>query len=681
MKAEGIFTRRALVKGGATLAGVGLLGVPELPAFAAGGKAAARTVPLDLLSRTFPPQMLAKSLISARDWRPLPKREERAAWDAVPADVRRSVVERAENVPKVPPVYTASAFLNFQKTGDRYPFDEDVIFQRRKRLNILVVAECIEAKGRFVSQIGDMVWAICEESFWGIPAHVRRQSAGEGLIDPVEMTIELYTGETAMNLAWARYLVGEELDKISPMFRKRIVHEIERRLLVPGLASDDYWWMGIGPAAQRVNNWNPWICSNWMTSVLLVEEDRAKRLASVTKILKCIDQYVNQYPADAGEEEGPGYWSKSPACYFECASALVSATGGTSKVLENPFLRSMGEYIVNAHISDRQYTDYGDALRWLNPSGALLYKFGKATGSTALMEFGPYVATHYGPAVEGEAGAVTLPDAQDAGRLLTDVLLAGELRAAKQTDALVRDVWYPGLGLMAAREQAGSTKGFYVAVQTSNNGRSHGHMDSGSFLVYHDGDPVFIDLGSATYTKATFGKDRNTLWSVRSAFHNLPLVGGVEQAQGGKMRATNLRYSATDARAQLTCDLATAYPAEAGIKRWERTVALDRGAGGVVRFEEEFALTKAAPVVLHMMTPRAPDVSNHGVLRLASNASGKKAVVMRFDPTQLDATVEKIVLHDASLERSWGPVMYRVALSSRGAVTAATWTMEIRAEG
>ncbi len=66
------------------------------------------------------------------------------------------------------------------------------------------------------------------------------------------------------------------------------------------------------------------------------------------------------------------------------------------------------------------------------------------------------------------------------------------IRTAKKADALGRDAWYPALHLMTAREKAGTVDGFYLAVQAASNGRSHGHDDSGSFIVFHDGEPVII---------------------------------------------------------------------------------------------------------------------------------------------------------------------------------------------
>src|SRR6185437_533365 len=109
---------------------------------------------------------------------------------------------------------------------------------------------------------------------------------------------------------------------------------------------------------------------------------------------------------------------------------------------------------------------------------------------------------------------------------------AAKLKTAHQQDALIQDVWYPNLGLMAAREKADSASGLYLALQAASNGRSHAHNDSGSFILYSDGDPIVIDVGVGAYTAKTFSSDRYSIWTMQSAYHNLPTVGGVMQHAG-----------------------------------------------------------------------------------------------------------------------------------------------------
>jgi hypothetical protein len=249
-------------------------------------------------------------------------------------------------------------------------------------------------------------------------------------------------------------------------------------------------------------------------------------------------------------------------------------------------------------------------------------------------------------------------------------MVAAEILNAPAHDALPRDAWYPRLGLMTARQKEGSAAGFYIASQAASNGRSHGHNDSGSFLVFYGGEPVFVDVGPEAYTATTFSKDRYTLWPMQSAYHNLPTIGGVMQHDGDAYRVGDLKYASSDAEASFRADLAPAYPREAGAQRWTRTLKLDRGRG-VVRISEDFVLEKPVEVMLSLMTAVEPVVGRVGV------TIGKTLLV--FDPSQLHATVERIDLTDETMKHSWGEAVYRLKLVSPGPVGKGVWELELRA--
>ena len=75
------------------------------------------------------------------------------------------------------------------------------------------------------------------------------------------------------------------------MILPRVDHEMRERMLSPLLEREDYHWMGFGePGANlhRVNNWNPWIISNWITTILLMERDPEKRVAGIHKTMRAL---------------------------------------------------------------------------------------------------------------------------------------------------------------------------------------------------------------------------------------------------------------------------------------------------------------------------------------------------------------------------------------------------------
>jgi len=118
--------------------------------------------PHDLLTTTYTEAFLKSHLAAPGAWRPYPKWSERAAWEAVPVDIRTAVVARAEADQKAGwKSLLATTFLDFKRNGNRSRFEADS-FGRRAMLQRLILAECLEGNGQFVDEIANGVWLICE---------------------------------------------------------------------------------------------------------------------------------------------------------------------------------------------------------------------------------------------------------------------------------------------------------------------------------------------------------------------------------------------------------------------------------------------------------------------------------------------------------------------------------------
>ncbi len=663
--------RRAFLKGGVGAGTFAFSKASIWPPFALAVSETVNGAPKDLVSTVF--GALSNSLLAPGEWRPYPKAGD-PQWSTVPEQVREAIVARADVVNSTAwPDMLATEELEFKRNGNRSRF-ETISFGRRNRLGDLVLAECIKNNGKYLDQIANGVWLICEESFWGVPAHLGAQKVGAGLADVGDPIIELFGAETSATTAWAVYLLGPQLDTISRRIVERAHIEAKRRILDPYFDRNDFSWMGLGGSPHRLNNWNPWINSNILTANLLLEKDSQRRQAVVKKVCRSIDEFLADYSSDAGCEEGPGYWARSAGSFFDCCWTLVSSHAGQGdSVLKHPFTRAMGHYICNVHIAANNYVDYGDAHPHDVPPPDLTYRFGRATGDEMLAQFGAFDAKEHGTLQRGDAlSQAIIADrggVASLSRSIARVMVAAEIGAAPAADALPRDAWYPSLGLMTARQKEGSADGFYIASQAASNGRSHGHNDSGSFIVFHNGGPVFIDVGPEGYTAKTFSKDRYTLWPMQSAFHNLPTIGGFMQHEGEPYRASNLQYESNDRGASLRSDLATAYPKEAGVQRWIRTLTLDR-VRGIVTILEDFLLDKPVTVALSFMTAGEPSLQTSGV-RVGGT-------LLAFDSRQLKATVEKIPIADETMKKSWGDSVYRLQLSSTPSITESAWTLELR---
>jgi hypothetical protein len=615
--------------------------------------------PLDLLISRYPRPALDKLIVPSADWHPFPKVAEREAWLMLPEAIRADYIARAEKhlgsewaTPK------ASVFLEYVRDGNRSNY-EAISFGRRRQLADLVLGECAEGKGRFIDDIVNGVWTISEETYWGVPAHVGAQKRGNGLPDVTEPTVDLFAAETGMLLAWTDYLLGAELDGVSPLVRERIAYEVGRRILAPCLERNDFWWMGF--SGRTVNNWNPWICSNWLASVLILEKDPERRAASIEKILRCLDFFLNGYPPDGGCDEGPGYWGRAAASFFDCLELLGSASNGGIDVFSHPLVQEMGRYIGRVYISYPYFINFADAAARVSPDASLVFRYGRRIGDERLAAFGAFLGRREGlgsGAVRGSFGGL--------GRVLPALFSLDDLLKTEPREPLERDFWLPSLQVFGARSRADSSKGFYVAAKGGHNAESHNHNDVGNFIVYADGKPVLIDVGVETYTAKTFSSHRYEIWTMQSSFHNLPTINGFMQKDGREYAARDVTYGEDDGAATFSLDIALAYPRDAAVKTWRRTVTLERGKRVVV--EDSYALDEVKDDLrLSLMSWRRPEIADDGSIRLLApeGVGPLEPLFISYDGSRFRAALETIPLKDAQLRSSWGPTLYRIVLTAK----------------
>lgn len=622
-------------------------------------------------------------LITPRaDYHPYPTIEDRAAWDSLPAPVAAAHRQRAEaylnyDYPSLP----ATLFLQYSRIGNRRNYERPH-FERRGSLEMLVTAECIEGEGRFLDDIANGIWAICEESYWGVPAHIRVQQAGNTLPDAAEPTVDLFAAETGNLIAWAYYLLGDRLDAVSPVIRERMALELDRRILTPLFVRDDFHWMGFAlrKGQQRVNNWNPWICSNWLSAVLLMETDNHRRLATVHKIMRAVDNFIDPYPADGGCDEGPSYWGRAGASLFDNLELLHSASRGQIDLYDEPLIQEIGRFVYRVHIDDDYYINFADAPALVYPDGVLVYRYGERIRDPLMMTQGLWLAQRKKLA---ERGYVADGDIRQNNfqRLLRGLFSLADLPDAPVRPPQIRDIWLPVIEVMVARDKAGSAEGFFLGAKGGHNAESHNHNDIGNFVVYRDGKPLLVDAGVETYTAATFGPNRYDIWTMQSAYHSLlPTVDGVMQSPGIEFAARDVAHAADDATAQFSVEIAGSYPPAAKISAWKRTLRLERGVGVTIR--DEYTLSgPAAEVTASLITPCAVDISQPGLIKLSERAilDGRLSASgqVTYDPAIFSAAVETVALTDERMGGTWGAELYRVVLTAANPTQSGTWTYRI----
>lgn len=184
-------------------------------------------------------------------------------------------------------------------------------------------------------------------------------------------------------------------------------------------------------------------------------------------------------------------------------------------------------------------------------------------------------------------------------------------------------------------------------------------------MVFYDGLPLLIDVGRGTYTRKTFSDKRYTIWYNRSDYHNLPSVNGHSQSPGSRYRASDISYDARKNRSTLAMDISKAYPDNAGIESWHRTLRLDRGRR--VTVTDEYQLSVGKGLTQHLMTVYPATLVSPGKIRIPfENEDGEELpFLVSYDPEKMDVMIEKIDLtepEDQGVEQKWGDRIYRINL-------------------
>lgn len=583
---------------------------------------------------------LKKCLKPLAEYRPCPKAADRSFWENLPRDIRAMALEHAEPYLGYGyPIVRASDFMNFYRKGDRSA-NSGQHFSRRQALRRLVIGECVEHKGRFMDDIIDGVWAICEESFWGVNAHNGVSADSEMLPNVQSRYIDLFAGETAALLAYTQYLLGDELDAVTPMILQRVRFEIRERIILPYLNRRDFWWMGYD-RTRAVNNWTPWVTSNMLAVFLLMEPDGDLRARCVRKACFSLDRFLDAYKPDGACDEGAHYWTKAGLSLFDCLDELYAATGGAFDFFKEPLIGNIARYIAYCHIAGPYYVNYGDGAPILNELNyAQVYRFGRAVGDEQVMALAARCLRPY----EEELNIPIM-------RLLPAIMVEEEARNCALKEKACRDAYLADNQVVFARD-CDEEDGFFFSAKGGNNAESHNHNDVGSCIAYWKGVPLLIDLGVETYSRKTFSDRRYEIWTMQSGFHNLPDLNGTMQRPGRDARAEVVEYGAGEGSVRFALDIAAAYPAEAGVERYVRAYELDRPEKGrwtlVIDDEMRFAREKNE-AVLNFMTWKEPVPQPDGSL-LITLGDGAQAVMSCGD---CEPVVEKYEFPDTRLRQAW----------------------------
>ncbi|MNG65103.1 Heparinase II/III-like protein [compost metagenome] len=601
---------------------------------------------LKLLTGTFKQEDLKINLSPDKSWIPYPSYSDRKAWDQLIAPFREQVIAKGDKALDYQwQVVKATDYLEYERSGNRGMMEKPMN-ENCTALTNLLLAELAEGKGRYIDQILNGTWHMTEMSTWSLSAHLPAfQSSKRSLPQERTHVIDLMAGDVGSLLSWIHYFFRDTFNSINPEISLRLKQHIQQRIIQPYLDRNDMWWQGFElKGNQLVNNWNPWCNFNVLTCLLLIEDNPDVQLTGIYKTMTSVDRFIDYIKKDGACEEGPSYWGHAAGKLYDYLKILSMATQNKISIFDKPLIRDMGEYIAQSYIGgDRWVVNFADASAKGGGDPLLIYRYGQDVHSTEMMQFARYMTDL------GGKGADFRPsrDIFRAFEYLRCFPQLQHIQAALPQNAFK---WYPETQFLYLKKE-----GFFFAAKGGFNNESHNHNDVGSFILYQDQQPLFIDAGVGTYTKKTFSDDRYSIWTMQGAYHNLPQINGNDQAFGKEYKAENVVFLPEQNQFQL--DIGNAYPKTANIEHWNRSYRL--GADGLTIADEFKIKNPTQPNIVHFLVSKEPQI-NKGVIAL-----GDGRAALHFNPAQFVASYEVIPQDDPRLSQVWGERLYRINLKAK----------------
>ncbi|CAM2916363.1 heparinase II/III domain-containing protein [Vibrio diazotrophicus] len=578
---------------------------------------------------------------------PFPACDDRNAWQALPSWVQ-SVIEM--NLAKAhESAWTqllASDYLAFSQSGNRVNF-EAKYFQRREKLIDLTLGYCLSPDERLLAQIVDGIILICEESGWQLPAHngYVRDSILYPFPDTTRPVIDLFAAETGALLSLAHYLLQADLQRQYPYVLERLNLEVTKRIVEPFLDSH-FWWMGNGD--ESMCNWTPWCTQNVLLAFFILPTSQELKQKAIDKAVCALNCFLKDYGDDGACNEGVVYYRHAGLCFFNCIDILNQVSDGFYlNVFQETKVKNMANFITNNHISEQWYFNFADSAPRIDSCDVREYLFGVATDSPVLIQH----------ALKDWQRSV---DSGEKSRLANEYSLYYQLQGAffaqamsdriqqslSERERVKPDVYYPSIGQFISRDNS-----FALSVKAGHNADSHNHNDVGNIIVYKASKPILIDIGVGTYTKKTFSERRYEIWTMQSAWHNLPTFSAVMQNNGKNFSATDVNVEFSTQVSSIAMELSNAYPPEANLKSYRRNVTHVKGQ--YIQVEEQ--VEGDSEMVLSLIFSSFPQVFDKHILVGNSQIQFDQSIHVNIDTVDID---------DARLRQCWPDTLYRARVKT-----------------
>lgn len=423
-------------------------------------------------------------------------------------------------------------------SGNRSVFEKKY-FERRKYLTALGIMALKDSS--YLSSLENMIWAVCNEFSWCLPAHYPVED-GEWVVEKSGEWIDLFAAETAQTLSEIKRLLGRELNDA---VKKRIDSEIEKRILEPFEAKIWHW-------ETLDNNWNAVIngCIGMMIIAQLNAQDSRKPIL-LERVNRNLNYFIDTFPEDGACVEGLGYWAYGYG-YFCYYAELYQQTYHKKVSDKDEKLKKISAFPWKIWVADSRFVPFSDYNDIELPTGLLSYLKEEYNLLMPLFkEVSSFHSDHcyrWAPMIRNMIWTIDYAEHQEP--------ISESVSFFEEVQWLVAK--FPKNQMM-------------FAAKGGHNMESHNHRDIGNFVLGTLDCWGLDDLGAGEYTRQYFDdKTRYNILNNRSLGHNVPLINGIEQRSTGD-RAQVLAVEKSEEKVVFSLEIAQAYPEAAGLRSFVRT--------------------------------------------------------------------------------------------------------------
>ncbi|MDO5971788.1 hypothetical protein Q4Q35_18455 [Flavivirga aquimarina] len=547
---------------------------------------------IEMLKAVMPKQsfQLAPS-ITARDY-----------WSKIAAsesgkDYLKEALSELEKEPEVP--ITDSIYRLANKQGNRGIY-KPRYYRTMERLEHFILAECIENKGRFLSQIAVYSNAILAMKSWLHPNHDDDEN---GVLEGRRVSIDLGARKFGSVLALAEVLLGDKLkqdlrDKITTHLQWRIIDSYLKSCEI--LDKNNKW-------IKSTSNWNSVCTSGSVFVSITISKKEEERLAAIGCALNSMKYYLSGFGSDGYCSEGLGYWGYGFGHYLQLAQTIYDYTDGRINLFDadNPEkLKNVGNFPEKFEIQNRRCSPFSDGVSSIRRGNSFAYALS---------------AKHYGSIKP--TGLRT----EEAVEQLMVWNSPESFNYDKNTDREALELpdysYFDDFGMVISRGKQNVP--FSIAMKAGHNKENHNHSDVGTYTLVLNSDIMAGDIGAPSYTAGAFSPNNKA----RSSWgHPVPRIDNTLQSNGRAFSGEIIATAFSEETDKVVMDIKAAYEIPS-LEKLIRIIENDKSGLGTITIKDSFSSTKPVTFGIAIMTLNTYEIIDSNTVIITSKNQKVKAEI------------------------------------------------------